>query len=79
MTQTLPEFSEYSVCQKCGYAHAPPSPPKTKYDKKANNLIRTCLNCGFEWRELPADTSPPPAAKPRSRWKQIEVNDKKPP
>lgn len=73
------EFSEYSICKKCDWNHVPPSPPKTKFDSENNRLIRTCLNCGYQWDEMPADADPPPepqkapAKKPRSRWKQIEI------
>jgi hypothetical protein len=82
MTQTLPEFREYSICQKCSHAHIYPFPPKIKYNKKGDKITRTCLNCGYTWTEQPADATPqvtPIPPKPKSRWKQIEVQNHLPP
>jgi hypothetical protein len=77
-TESVSEFREYSVCQKCNWNHMPPSPPTTKYEKKLKLLVRTCLNCGYSWHEKPADEVPPPdpaapPAEPSSMWKKIET------
>lgn len=68
MTQmALPPFSRNAYCAKCGGRsigatfHAQHECVHREYAAHPEeHMMRTCLMCGYSWREAPLDASGPP-------------------
>lgn len=47
----MDKYDENRTCPKCN------AKANTRYDNKINQIIRTCILCGYVWREQPLDIS----------------------
>lgn len=74
-------YDPASACPKCGRDPTDPSDPmpfdcyaKTEWVcASPDHLLRTCVRCGYQWREACLDAAPLTAVEPESGYGYQQV------